>query len=87
MIWSIQTLNILFSFQASLEIDSCFACDSFSHGIGTICFTAAGSDKVEKQDKEVQTEITERENKHVQPDSLAKQHGEYGTGYDEWFCS
>ena len=75
----LRSCHILFSFQTNLEINSCFACDSFSHGIGTICFTAAGSDKEEKKDKEVQTGITEGENQHVQPDSLAKQHGEYET--------
>ena len=69
----------MFSLQANLDIYLCFARDSFSHGSETICFTAAGSDKVGKKDKEVQTEITERENQHVQPDGLAKQHGEYGT--------
>ena len=43
-----------------------------------ICFTAAGSDKVELKDQEVQTEIAEKEH---DPESLAKQQGENRTAY------
>ena len=47
-------------------------------GCAAICFTAAGSDKVELKDQEVQTEIAEKEH---DPESLAKQQGENRTAY------
>ena len=43
----------------------------------TVCFTVAGSDRVEVKDQQMQTEIIETEHKDVQVGSTTKQQGAY----------
>ena len=43
----------------------------------SVCFTAAGMDKIEVKNQQIQTEIVKTVEQHVQAGSTAKQQGVY----------
>ena len=47
----------------------------------SVCFTAAGMDKMEVKNQQIQTEIVQTVDQHVQAGSTAQQQGVYTTHY------
>ena len=72
----VHTLNIKwfceYCLVVMLVIIQCDSTDSC-----TVCFTVAGSDRVEVKDQQMQTEIIQTEHKNVQVGSTTKQQGVY----------